>query len=120
MAEQPTAVPSQQAPQDQSQVKNESQKQEQDPNVEAFKEGIASLIIPHLESCSNDLNSVFAAQEKILTELKRMEAAIAKLSQFKNIPKLTQYCDRVKVCRKRVTNLASLLSTIQGRIVKFE
>ena len=91
----------------------------EDPNVAAFREGIASLILPHLESCSTDLNTVFAAQETVLGELKRMETAIAKLSQFKTIPKLAQYCDRVKACRKRVNALSSLLDTIQQRIARF-
>ena len=91
----------------------------EDPNVVAFREGISSLILPHLESCSTDLNTVFAAQETVLGELKRMETAIAKLSQFKTIPKLAQYCDRVKACRKRVNALSSLLDTIQQRIARF-
>ena len=92
---------------------------DEDPTVVAFRDGIASLIQPHLETCSTDLNNVFSAQENVLTELKRMEAAIAKLTQFKNIPKLAQYCDRVKACRKRVVALSALLTSIQARISKY-
>ena len=118
-----TATPSETTPQEQQpkpqQQQEVPQTPQEDANVVAFREGISSLIVPHLELCSTDLNAVFAAQEKILTELKRMEAAIGKLSRFKNLPKLTQYCDRVKTCRKRVTNLSALLNTIQGRINKF-
>ena len=111
---QPVQTPSSDSVQPQSTNTNE-----EDPTVTAFREGIASLITPHLESCSTDLSNVFAAQEKVLEELKRMELAISKLNQFKNIPKLAQYCDRVKNCRKRVTALTGLLGTIQQRITKF-
>ncbi|KAH7826305.1 putative Snapin/Pallidin [Monocercomonoides exilis] len=88
----------------------------EDQSIKYFKEGLTELLVPHVENCAHDLESVFKSQDKIMTELKRMETAISKLGSFRTLPKLAPYCERVKQCRKRVANLASLLSTIQGRI----
>ncbi|KAA6375932.1 MAG: hypothetical protein EZS28_028541 [Streblomastix strix] len=98
----------------------EAERVEDEASVRYFKEGLEELLQPHLETCSADVASVIAAQTRLSAELARMENALLKLGDFRAIPKLSAYFDKVKLCRKRLANIQLSLSTIQGRIKKMK
>ncbi|KAK2947647.1 putative Snapin/Pallidin [Blattamonas nauphoetae] len=115
-----TQEPVEQQPVEVEQSQQPTQQDAQLQNVDYFRNGLESLLVPHLETCQQDINTIYEGQDRILNELKRMEQAMMKLNSFKDIPKLNSYSDRVKQCRKRVTNISNTLNTIQARVTRMK
>jgi hypothetical protein len=88
--------------------------------LEDFKDPLSALLATHIETCDNDLDLAFKSQEKLLVELKHMEGVLNKITQFKQVPRLSTYIERIKQCKKRISGLGNSIDTIQQRVARFE